>query len=141
MTDTVSARSRNPLAFLDRTDVTGRDAEEAIARRPGHQRGIQTQLVRSRSCESTVEPHRLACIAVGVQHRSGQKQRTDRKQPEIETGDDAEIAAAAAQSPEQVRVLILAADELLPRRGHEIEHHRVAGGLRDVDAQIAPDLR
>ena len=50
-------------------------------------------------------------IARRVHEHAAEHDRADRVQPEVERGDDAEVAAAAAQPPEQVGVLV-------GRRGH-----------------------
>ena len=56
-----------------------------------------------------------AIVAVEAQHLFGlghrmkdhaRQHRADRMEPVLERGDDTEIAAAAAQAPEEVRVLV-----------------------------------
>jgi hypothetical protein len=44
----------------------------------------------------------------------------DRLQPELELGDDAEVAAAASQPPEQVRVLVLVDAEAVAVGGDQL---------------------
>ena len=42
----------------------------------------------------------------GEHHQPGEHDRAERMQPELELGHDAEVAAAAADAPEQVGVLV-----------------------------------
>ena len=60
-----------------------------------------------------------------------------RVQPEGELGHDAEVAAAAAQRPEQVRVLGLAGGHDLPVRGHDLGGDQVVAGQAVAAGQIA----
>jgi hypothetical protein len=48
--------------------------------------------------------------------------------PVPERGGNAEIAAAAAQTPKEIRVLAGAGRDQLARRGHEIERKKVVAG-------------
>ena len=50
---------------------------------------------------------RLDALLQRVEEQREVDHRPDRVQPELELGDHAEVAAAAAQRPEQVRVLVL----------------------------------
>jgi hypothetical protein len=49
-------------------------------------------------------------------------------EPVLERGDDAEVAAAAADGPEEVGVLLLARGEDLALRGHDVRGHEVVDG-------------
>ena len=49
-------------------------------------------------------------------------------QPELEFGDDAEVAAAAAQSPIEIGVLRLARLDDVAIRRHHLERHDVVTG-------------
>ena len=51
-------------------------------------------------------------------------------QPEPEVGDDAEVAALAAQAPEQVGVLVHAGPHELPVRGHQVRRQQRVHGRR-----------
>ena len=48
--------------------------------------------------------------------------------PELERRDDAEVAAAAAQRPEQLRVLVLADVQVLAVRGDDVGPDEVVAG-------------
>ena len=53
--------------------------------------------------------------------------RTDGMQPELERGDDAEIGAGSAHTPEEVGVLVLAGADDLSVRGDEFDRQHVIG--------------
>ena len=67
------------------------------------------------------------CLAVvGVPEEQAQLgQRADRVQPVLELGDHAEVAAAAAQRPEQVRVLLGAGPQHLAGGGDDLGGQQV----------------
>ena len=65
----------------------------------------------------------------GVGHHPAEDHRADRARLELEARDDAEVAAAAAQGPEEVRVLLGGSPDLPALR----EHH--LGGPQRVDRQ------
>ncbi len=61
---------------------------------------------------------------------------------ELERGDDAEVAAAAAQRPEQLRVLVLAGVQVLAVGGHDVGADEVVAGqaaLADQPADAAAE--
>src|SRR5947199_10594487 len=49
----------------------------------------------------------------------------ERMQPELERRGDAEIRAGAAQTPEQVRILLVGSADPLAVRGNEVDHDAV----------------
>src|SRR5712691_3669414 len=49
----------------------------------------------------------------------------ERMQPELERRGNAEIRASAAQTPEQVRILLVGSADLLAVRGDEIDREQV----------------
>jgi hypothetical protein len=53
--------------------------------------------------------------------------RTDGMQPELERGDDAEVGAGSAHTPEEVGVLVLAGADDLSVRGDEFDRQHVIG--------------
>ena len=54
--------------------------------------------------------------------------RAEGVERELELGHDAEVAAAAAQRPEQLRVAVLAGDHHAAVRGHDDRAHEVVAG-------------
>ena len=71
---------------------------------------------RARRHEVAAEAQRARRPSGRVHEHPAEHDRPDRVQPELELGDDAEVAAAAAQPPEQVGVLVVAARHDLRRR-------------------------
>ena len=92
---------------------------ERVRRRNGHRREERAHLSRQGGQELPVPGQDLRGPLDREQGRSGGDD-ADRVQPEGELGDDAEVAATAAQGPEQVRL----ATEV---RGHEraVRQHHV----------------
>ena len=70
--------------------------------------------------------------------RSGQDTRTDRVEPELELGDDAEVAAAPAQRPEELRVLVRARLDPLAVRQDDLGGEQVVD-REPVTARQMPD--
>ena len=60
-----------------------------------------------------------------VEDRPGEHDRPDRMQAILERRDDAEVTAAAAHSPEQIGVLVLAGGDQLAIRGDEVDGEQV----------------
>ena len=69
-----------------------------------------------------------------VEHERVGDLGADRMQEELERRDDAEVAAAAAQRPEQVRVLLGGRPDQLALRGHQLGRDQVVAG----EAVLAP---
>ena len=63
-----------------------------------------------------VEVEDLLGAAPVEEDRPGEDHRADRVQAELERRDDAEVAAAAAQAPQQLAVLVLVAVDVAGRR-------------------------
>src|ERR1700733_133341 len=82
------------FAFFDRTDIAGRNAEDAFARGLARQRCVQAQLVWSVSRKILIETHGLARMIVRIHDRTSQQDRTDWKQLVLKARDNPEIAAA-----------------------------------------------
>ena len=55
----------------------------------------------------------------------------------LEAGDDTEIAAAAAQSPEQILVLVIARGDLPAIGEHNIGRQQVVDGQAHAAGQVA----
>jgi hypothetical protein len=79
------------------------------------------QLVRRLRYPVAVEAQNLRRLAHRPEDRPCQHGRADRVEAELELGDDAEVAAAAAQAPEQVLILGLACPHELAIGGHEVD--------------------
>ena len=82
-------------------------------------------------------------FAVAQQHRAGvtpvphQRARVDlpeRDEVELQRGDDAEAPSAAAQRPEQVRVVLVVGADMLAAGGHELDRGHVVG-LQPITAR------
>jgi hypothetical protein len=72
-----------------------------------------------------------------MNHETGKDHRTDGVQPERERRDDAEVAAAPAQRPEQIRVLVGAGDENVAVGGHHLRLDEVVAGQTVLPGQPA----
>ena len=70
----------------------------------------------------------LGAALVLEHQRAAEDHRPDGMQGELELGDHAEVAAASAQAPEQVRVLVLARADDAAVGGHDGGGHQVVGG-------------
>ena len=74
-------------------------------RRSRHQREAAAQRVGGVGHQVAVGPHDLAGALARPQQHAAEHERADRPQRELELDHDAEVAAAAADGPEQVGVL------------------------------------
>ena len=83
------------------------------------------ELVGRGSGELAVEAQNFAGIVQMVEDRPGEHDRPDRVQAELERRDDAEVTAAAAHSPEQIGVLVLARGDQLAIRRDEVDGEQV----------------
>ncbi len=75
-----------------------------------------------------VERHQLAAAGGRVERQPGEHLALDRVQAELERGDHAEVAAAAAQRPEQLGMLVRGRAHLLALGGHELDGEQVVAG-------------
>ena len=80
------------------------------------QPGEHRMLVRQRGREIAVEAQHLPGALERVRHEAAGDRGADRIEPVLERGCHAEIAAAAADGPEQVRMLLSAGLRLLGRQ-------------------------
>ena len=76
------------------------------------------QLARGRRCD---RDESAQDVGRRRQQDRPAEDHADRIEPVLEAGDDAEVAAAAANRPEQVGVLGLAGDQLAPVGGHDLD--------------------
>ena len=100
---------------------------------------IRTHLVRRAGRVVAVQPDGSPhVVALGVvEHEDELHLRPDRMQPVLERGDDAEIAAAAAQAPQQLGVLRSLDTDHLARRGYQLGADQVVAGQAVLAAQVA----
>ena len=135
-----SQRPRMLLAVIQRADVVVDNADDRLAlqfrrherrRRRGQESDGTADLLRRARHVVAVKADHLARLPAWPQQQPRGQERADRVQPELELGHDAEVAAAAAQAPEQIRILGLA-------RGHpgQIDHHVRPAGMIPVGARV-----
>src|SRR3954454_2273782 len=63
--------------------------------------------------------------------------RLDRMEPQLELRDDAEVAAAATEPPEQLGVVLLGSADPLPRRGDELGAGQAVTGEAELGGEVA----
>ena len=85
----------------------------------------ERNLVRRSSTELARIPERLFRIVELVEERAAEHDRADLVQPVLEGDDDAEVAGASAQAPEEVRVLGLGRGHESPVSGDEIDGEQI----------------
>ena len=95
-------------AYLAHVELGG----EQVDGRHGHRGEEAVDGARRCGDELAVEAHHLGRLLDRPEGRSGHQRGADRMRAELERGDDAEVPAAAAQRPEQVRVLVGARADL-----------------------------
>ena len=86
------------------------------------------ELVRRALDEVAVLPQDLFCLAHREHDQARRHFRADRVQSELELGHDAEIAAAAAQRPEEVRVLRLRSRAEFRRQRSRLRREQIVDG-------------
>src|SRR5690606_23880864 len=69
----------------------------------------------------------LSCTCTGVGHHAVDD-LGHRIQPEVDRGDHAEVAAAALECPEQIRILGVVGSHQLTVGGHEVGSQQAVGG-------------
>ena len=114
-------RREYALAFVEVGAGPGRDdGEEWRSVRAGHGSGINNQLVRE-PCqhEFAVETQYLPRAREWVKQHPGDH-RADRMKPIGDGGNDAKVAAAALQRPEQVRMRVGARRDQLTVCGDDV---------------------
>ena len=112
----LAQRPHRLLALLDRAGVADDHADHRLPRAGSgtnssggavmNARPVPTSSGASRH-EVAVEAHQVAGHRGRVEQHAAEHDRADLVQAEVEGGDHAEVAAAAAQAPEQVGVLVL----------------------------------
>ena len=74
------------------------------------------------------EPQQVEALVRVEEQQPGEHLGPDRMELERERGRDAEVAAAAVQRPEQVRVLVRAGGDPRPVGGHQLDRDEVVAG-------------
>jgi hypothetical protein len=85
------------------------------------EKGDRRQLAR---CSPRGDDQAPKDIGGRRQQHGPAEDHANREQPELEAGHDAEVAAAAADRPEQVRMLGLVCDELATVGGHDLDREQ-----------------
>ena len=124
-------------------DAAGLAAPEFLGERRGRRDGQQAdpaaQLFRQRRQQLAVPAHHLGSIRDVVQHGPADDHAVlaDVVAAERERGDDAEVAAAAAQGPEQVTVGVLAGGHERAVGQDDVGGEEVVHGEAEAAGQVA----
>ena len=86
--------------------------------------------------ELAVEPQQVAGLVELEEHRPA-VDVLDRAHPELERRDDPEVAAAAADGPEEVGVLLVARDVEAAVGGHHVRGEEVVAGQAEAPGEVA----
>jgi hypothetical protein len=97
-----------------------------------------TELVRGLGVQVVEQPQDLGGFVHGPGHDAGEHRWAERAEAELERGDHPEVATAAPQPPEQVRVLLLAGHEQLGVRGDDVTGDEVVDRQAELAHQV-PD--
>ncbi len=83
------------------------------------------------------EPHEGSAHLGRVHQQAPEDDRADRVEPEVEGGDDPEVAAAAPDRPEQVGVLVVRGHHLASVGRHDLGTEEVVAGEPELALQPA----
>jgi hypothetical protein len=123
-------RAKHLLTLLERPGIAGADHHHcapvqmfgyARYRRGGAKPHDRAELVGSLADEIAVKAEDLSNISRIPEDGPRQNNGPDGVEAELERGDDAEVAAAPSQRPEQVGVLVLGRAQPLAAGRHEID--------------------
>ena len=120
-------RRQDLLAVLDGPVVAEDQREDGHALGRGQQPAVGLRLVGQPGAEVAVEAQHLAGLVQRVDHEPAQDLR-HRMEPIFEGRDDAEVAAAAPQRPEEIGVLRRAGLLELAVRRHHVGGEQVVDG-------------
>src|SRR2546427_818233 len=123
----LAQRAEDSLAILCRADVARHEEGHGGAVGRGAEGRKQRDLVRCAFDEFPVEPQGVSG-SVKRMDRHSAEDRTHRMQSELERCGDAEVAAAAPDAPEQVRILFFAGVHKASVRGDEFDAEEVVTG-------------
>ena len=87
--------------------------------------------------EVAEEPQHARGLLHGPGHQAGDHGGAYRVEPVLERGDDPEVAAAAAQAPEQLGVLVVAGDKELAVGGDHVAGREVVDGESEAAHEVA----
>lgn len=130
-------RAQHLLPLLHRSGVAADHHHHGFPVQFGRQvRGLRSlavddgrgQLVRYGGDPFAVEAQQPRRFGHRPDDRAGQHHRAERMEPELELGDDAEVPAAAAHAPEEVRVLVLARLDPAPVGGDQVHREQLVDG-------------
>ncbi len=110
---------------------------DEVGRGRGHERDAGAERVGGVRHEVAPELDHLAGEVPGVEQHPAEHRRTDLVQAERELRDDAEVAAAPTQRPEQVGVLVPRGGDHLPVRGDDPRLEQVVAGQAAATLQPA----
>ena len=133
----VSQRAQQLLSRFVGAVVANADHDHAVAvgrRREDRQRD---QLVRARARERVVKSKYLAGLFERVDEQPAEY-GPDRMKAVFERCDDAEIAAAAPQTPEEFAVFAGVCGDSLPLGGDQIDRQKIVAGKSVLAAEPAP---
>ena len=120
-----SQRGDGPLALCGIIRPEGGDPDDPLARlRVLDQLGVDRQLVRTGRRKLAIEVQNSPCLRDRVGDEAGEDISL-RMQLELEGGGDAEVAAAAAQRPEEVRMRLAVGGDELAIGGDEVDGEQV----------------
>ena len=133
---------RTSLALVDRPRVVDDEGDDRLAMElHGHDRqrrrqpeaGHDPELVGGVGDEVPQQAEDLGRVVHRPRHHTGEHGGAERMEPELEGRDDAEVAAAAPEAPEQVGVLLLAGDEKFAVGRDDVAGHE--------ESMASPNLR
>ena len=103
----------------------------------GHLGEEAAELARLRGQELAVEAHHLRRLLHRPERRPGHHGRAERMGLKLERGHDAEVAAAAAQRPEQIGMLARAGVHLRAIGQHHVGADQVVDREPEAARQVA----
>ncbi|MDT4830473.1 hypothetical protein FQZ97_639380 [compost metagenome] len=134
------------FSLFDLAGVADEDGHDRLAvhllREPGGRRRDPQnrhagQFARGLCAERTVGVENLPGVVAAPCDRTAQDFGADGKEPVLEGGDDAEVAAAAAQRPEQVLVLVRRRTQDLAAGRHDLHRDHVVAGPAVATREVA----
>ena len=124
----LAGRRQHPLALVEVAVVAEQQRDQRVAVRRGQQGGARLGLVGEGAAVVAVEAQHVAGGGARVEHHPAEHQRPDRVELVLERRDDAEIAAAAPERPEQVRMLVGAGGDERAVGGDDVGREQVVAG-------------
>ena len=134
------------LTVFDRARVARDDPARRLAarrfghelfRRRGNERERAADLVGRVDHEVAEEADEVARHRRRPHEHAAEHDRTNLVELEVERGDDAKVAAAAAQAPEELRVLLLRRHDLTAVGSHDLGRDQVVAGEAELALEPA----